>query len=167
MKLPKIPVSDLSEKDYPHIRAQVESKIKRYIASHPGCSVLDLYVKNRITTSRFVNDNVICTNFGHIEPKSTYAIAQKAMGHRMEFTCACGAKIGIWRKSLVKSIDVCTFVKTKTKTHCITAQQEQRDYLHCSKQSHYVEQKLQERYPICRLSKKQAVKPHQQSVNTI
>jgi hypothetical protein len=70
-----------------------KSRVQAYIKKHPRCSLMDLVFKGKVVTSNYLFEHVICTSCGHVEDKSTYSIAQKAMGHSMTFNCNCGNKI--------------------------------------------------------------------------
>ena len=49
-------------------------------------------ILNSGVPQKFFSENVVCAGCGHIEQMASYAIAQKAQGHCMVFTCGYGKK---------------------------------------------------------------------------
>ena len=90
--LPKVKVSDLTEKHLDRLREITVAKIAAYRVAHPKATAMDIIIKLKIAPAFFAN-NIYCFSCGYSEPMASYAIAQKAMGHQIIFTCNCGNKI--------------------------------------------------------------------------
>jgi len=69
-------------------------RIKRFLAATPFTTRLYM-ILNAGVPQEFYHDNVVCEKCGHIEEKASYAIAQRAMGNKIVFTCDCGNKINL------------------------------------------------------------------------
>lgn len=73
---------------------QATALVKMYIASFPFGNRIHMLMKTKLPQDFFEN-HVVCMKCGHVEEKASYAIAQRAMGHTVTFTCECKNKFEI------------------------------------------------------------------------
>lgn len=67
--------------------------VKQFIKAKPYTTMVHIRLSLKVIPDQFFHDNVICVDCGHVEEKSTYCIAQNAMGHMVVYTCDCGKQI--------------------------------------------------------------------------
>lgn len=79
-------------------RADIEARIKAYVMEQNRKNksfrffTASAVVRKLKLPANFLKEHVICMSCGHTEDKSTYAIAQLALGNKVFFTCKCGHK---------------------------------------------------------------------------
>lgn len=88
--------STISKKDLDRIKELKSAQLKKYIIDQ---NIKNAYFKFKShyflidsgkITRRFLVKNTVCMACGHIEKMATYAMAQNAMGNKINFTCDCG-----------------------------------------------------------------------------
>lgn len=86
----------ISDKDFEYIKRCSRAKIKTYVEKRMAKDKAfrfypaTLLIERKITTKAYLKDNLICMNCGYSEEIASYAIAQNAMGYKVNFTCDCG-----------------------------------------------------------------------------
>lgn len=87
-----VKVKDFDSSELPKLAQHTANKIRGYMEARPFTNKIDVMIKLKIPPAFFQN-NVFCFSCGYCEPMASYAIAQKAMGHAVTFSCDCGNKI--------------------------------------------------------------------------
>ena len=92
----KVKVTDVTEESLKQLKEHSKRKIKEYVqkqvAKEKAFKYMTAHVllERKIITKKFLENNHVCMNCGDVQKMGSYAIAQTAMGHKVNYTCSCG-----------------------------------------------------------------------------
>jgi hypothetical protein len=93
----KVKVSEgLSKKDLQDLAKHSKARIKEYVLLRNSKNPAFKYYSARvlidrgIATRKFLEFRHVCMNCGDVQEMAGYAIAQTAMGYKVNYTCDCG-----------------------------------------------------------------------------
>lgn len=92
----KVRVTDVTEESLKQLKEHSKRKIKEYVQKQVAKEKAFKYmtahalVERKVATKKFLENNHVCMNCGDVHEMGSYAIAQTAMGYKVNYTCECG-----------------------------------------------------------------------------